>query len=248
MTTPALAIIGGTGLADLEDLKYRRESFLGTPFGPPSAPLIYGELFGKSVVFLARHGPHHTLAPHKINYRANLWALQQSGVQNVLAIAAVGGINPAITPKRLVFPDQIIDYTCSRVNTFFEDDSKPVVHIEFTQPYCEVLRQKLIQAARHSGLDAFESGTYAATEGPRLETAAEVDRLERDGCDMVGMTGMPEAALARELGLCYATCAVCANLAAGRGEEVLNLDEIRATLDGGTEKLLRLLRQVLQLP
>ncbi len=245
--TPVLAIIGGSGLTELDDLDDRWEAQESTPFGSPSAPLVYGKLFGRLVVFLARHGPSHTIAPHKINYRANLWALRQAGVHNILAVAAVGGINPAITPKSLAFPNQLIDYTCSRINTFFEDDPEPVVHVDFTQPYCERLRQKLIRAARNARLNAIESGTYAATEGPRLETAAEIDRLERDGCDMVGMTGMPEAVLARELGLCYAACTVCANPAAGRGEGALTLEEIRATLAEGMEKVPILLRHMVQL-
>ncbi len=244
---PALAVIGGTGLIELDDLKNCRQVPVSTPYGSPSAPLVYGELLGKELIFLARHGQQHTLAPHKINYRANLWALQQSGAQEIIAVAAVGGIHPSLTPQRLAIPDQLIDYTHSRTNTFFEDDLAEVVHIDFTQPYCGTLRQKLIRAAREAGLDAVESGTYAAMEGPRLETAAEIDRLERDGCDMVGMTGMPEAALARELGLCYATCAVCANPAAGRAENAataLTMDAIRATLARGMEQVNTLLKHI----
>lgn len=247
---PALAVIGGTGLTGLDDLKNCRQVTVSTPYGSPSAPLVYGELSGKELIFLARHGQQHTIAPHKINYRANLWALQQTGVKQLIAVAAVGGIHPSMTPQRLAFPDQLIDYTHSRTNTYFEDDLTEVVHIDFTQPYCEALRQKLIQASREVSLDAFESGTYAAVEGPRLETAAEINRLERDGCDMVGMTGMPEAALARELGLCYAACAVCANPAAGRGENAsasLSMDAIRTTLARGMEQVNILLKRIVQM-
>ena len=183
-----LAIIGGTGLTSLETLSISRREMVSTPYGEPSGPLTHGELGGKAVVFLARHGYGHTIPPHKVNYRANLWALQHIGVEQVIAVAAVGGIRADMEPGCLAFPDQIIDYTWSRGHTFFEDDLTHVTHIDFTYPYCEELRRKLIQAARHAGLDPREGGAYGAMQGPRLETAAEIMRLERDGCDMVGMT------------------------------------------------------------
>ena len=242
-----LAIIGGTGLTSLETLSIGRREMVSTPYGEPSGPLTYGELGGKTVIFLARHGYGHTLPPHKINYRANLWALQQSGVEQVIAVAAVGGIRADMEPGCLAFPDQIIDYTWSRGHTFFEDDLTHVTHIDFTYPYCEELRQQLIQAARRAGLDAREGGIYGAMQGPRLETAAEVLRLERDGCALVGMTGMPEAALARELGLRYATCAVVANWAAGKSEGEITMEEILRQLTGGMEKVKILLREVVPL-
>ena len=241
----SLAIIGGTGLTSLETLSISRQERVATPYGEPSGPLTHGELGGKAVVFLARHGYGHTIPPHKINYRANLWALQHSGVEQVIAVAAVGGIRADMEPGCLAFPDQIIDYTWSRGHTFFEDDLTHVTHIDFTYPYCEDLRQKLIQAARRVGLDARESGTYGAMQGPRLETAAEILRLERDGCDLVGMTGMPEAALARELGLRYATCAVVANWAAGKSGGEITMEEILRQLIGGMEKVKLLLREVI---
>ena len=242
-----LAIIGGTGLTALETLSISRREMVSTPYGEPSGPLTHGELGGEAVVFLARHGYGHTLPPHKINYRANLWALQQSGVEQVIAVAAVGGIRADMEPGCLAFPDQIIDYTWSRSHTFFEDDLTHVTHIDFTYPYCEELRQKLIQAARRAGLDAREGGAYGAMQGPRLETAAEVLRLERDGCALVGMTGMPEAALARELGLRYATCAVVANWAAGKSGVEITMEAIQQQLIGGMEKVKILLREVIPL-
>ena len=217
MTPDTLASIGGTGLTKLAGLIVARKEKVETPYGLPSAPLLHGSLFDHPVVFLARHGENHEIPPHQINYCANLWALRACEAQNVLAVAAVGGIHAEITPTRLIFPDQIIDYTYARAQTFSDGSDNTVRHIDFTYPYCEALRKHLIQAARKAGVGAYESGTYGVLQGPRLETAAEIDRLERDGCDIVGMTGMPEASLARELGLCYATCAVCANLAAGRG-------------------------------
>jgi len=242
-----LAIIGGTGLTSLETLSISRREMVSTPYGEPSGPLTHGELGGKAVVFLARHGYSHTIPPHRINYRANLWALQHIGVEQVIAVAAVGGIRADMEPGCLAFPDQIIDYTWSRGHTFFEDDLTHVTHIDLTYPYCEELRQKLIQAARRAGLDAREGGTYGAMQGPRLETAAEILRLERDGCDLVGMTGMPEAALARELGLRYATCAVVVNWAAGKSGGEITMENIQRQLIGGMEKVKILLREVITL-
>jgi 5'-methylthioinosine phosphorylase len=245
MATAPLAVIGGTGLVSLRGLHITHREVVNTPYGAPSGPLIHGLLFGKPAVFLARHGYSHTIPPHMINYRANLWALRHLNVREVIAIGAVGGINRAIYPERLVFPDQIIDYTWGRAHTFFERELSRVTHIDFSNPYCKSLRAVLIQAARNAGLDAFESATYGATQGPRLETAAEIDRMARDGCDIVGMTGMPEASLARELELCYAACTVCANWAAGRGGDgEITMAEIRLALHRGMKKVERLLEAV----
>ena len=240
-----LAIIGGTGLTSLETLEITRREMVSTPYGEPSGPVTHGALSGQEVVFLARHGYAHTIPPHKINYRANLWALKQIGVDAVIAIAAVGGIGADMAPGILAFPNQIVDYTWSRHHTFFEGDLKQVVHIDFTHPYDQTLREKLIQAARQAQLDARERGVYGATQGPRLETAAEIDRMERDGCDLVGMTGMPEAALARELGLGDATCAVVANRAAGRSEGIITMEEIQQNLISGMDKVKILLRHAI---
>ncbi|ACL72833.1 methylthioadenosine phosphorylase [Thioalkalivibrio sulfidiphilus HL-EbGr7] len=230
MTQTTLAIIGGTGLTTLKGLEITRREVMHTPYGEPSGPLTHGLLAGREVVFLARHGYSHTIPPHQVNYRANIWALKHAGVHGVVAVAAVGGITTEMAPRRIAFPDQIIDYTWSRAHTFFDQDLTHVTHVDFTEPYDPALRQRLIAAARSIGVDAVERGTYAATQGPRLETAAEINRLERDGCDMVGMTGMPEAVLARELELPYATCAVIANWAAGRGEGEITMDEVQENI------------------
>lgn len=240
MTSP-IAVIGGTGLAALDTLTLARQEIVSTPYGEPSGPLLRGELAGRAVVFLARHGPRHTLPPHKINYRANLWALQHIGVERVIAVAAVGGIRQDMAPGALAFPDQLIDYTWGRPCTFFEDHLSHVTHIDFTEPYSPELRERLIVYARALALDARESCTYAAMPGPRLETAAEVRKLERDGCDIVGMTGMPEAALARELGLRYAACAVVANWAAGKAQGEITMAEIERNLAAGMVRVKRLL-------
>jgi len=244
-----LAIIGGTGLTALGDLEIVRKQVMHTPYGPPSGPVTHGIFGGKPVIFLPRHGYGHTIPPHQINYRANLWSLKHLGVKTVIAIAAVGGINNDLEPAELVIPHQLIDYTWSRDHTLFEggESRSAVVHIDFTDPYCEKLRQLLLQAASQAGLRVRARGVYGATQGPRLETAAEVDRLERDGCDLVGMTGMPEAALARELGLCYATCAVIANKAAGRGPAEITLEDIETNLAAGITKVRLLLEHAIPL-
>ena len=242
-----LAIIGGTGLTSIKDLQITRREMVHTPWGEPSGPLIHGRLFRKPVTFLARHGYAHTIPPHKVNYRANIWALKQIGAGRIVAVGAVGGIHAELTPACLAFPEQIIDYTFGRGHTFFEDGLSHVVHVDFTRPYSAELRGLLIKAAKQAGLTAWERGTYGATQGPRLETAAEIDRLERDGCDMVGMTGMPEAALARELELGYAHCCVCSNAAAGRGEGELSMAELEANLKKGMSGVRKLLESLLAL-
>jgi 5'-methylthioinosine phosphorylase len=242
---PELAIVGGTGLTALQDLEVVRRETLRTPYGEPSAPLTFGRLGGGELVFLARHGDAHTIAPHRVNYRANLWALKEAGVARIVAVCAVGGIGRELAPRALAIPDQIIDYTWSREHTFFDTGLSHVTHVDFTHPYCEELRRGLIAAAAGAGIVVIPRGTYGATQGPRLESAAEIDRMARDGCDMVGMTGMPEAALARELKLCYAHCAVCANRAAGRGEGIIEMREIDANLHAAMAQVRTLLKHVL---
>jgi len=239
--TLLLGIVGGTGLTQLSGLEISGRELVQTPYGVPSGPLTHGIMNKREVIFLPRHGYGHTIPPHKINYRANMWALKRAGVNKVLAVAAVGGINPATPPGGLVVPDQIIDYTWNRVNTYFEEGLVNVTHIDFTQPYDEELRQRIIKAANEVDVEVTDGGTYAATQGPRLETAAEVDKLERDGCDIVGMTGMPEAALARELELPYAACAVVANHAAGRGSGIITMENIQENLQVGMNNVIKIL-------
>ena len=243
----SLAIIGGTGLAKLKDLVITGREVVHTPYGQPSGPVTRGMYCGKPVLFLPRHGYGHTIPPHQINYRANIWSLKHLGITTVIGVAAVGGIHPSMQPTELVIPHQLIDYSWGRKHTFFEEGVGEVTHIDFTEPYCSSLREKLCQAATQVQLKAHLQGTYAATQGPRLETAAEINRLERDGCDIVGMTGMPEAALARELGLCYAACAVVANKAAGRGSATITLSDIEANLSAGIAQVRILLEAVIPL-
>lgn len=240
-----VAVIGGTGLRTLKGLEITGEKTAGSPYGEPSAPLTRGTFAGREVIFLARHGINHTLPPHRVNYRANIWALHEAGVERIIAVAAVGGITRHMHPGRIALPEQIVDYTWSRAHTFFEDELEQVTHVDFTEPYCAESRAALSEAAVEAGLDVFTGGTYGATQGPRLESAAEINRMERDGCDMVGMTGMPEAGLARELGMRYAHCAVVANWAAGRGEGPISMEAIESNLARGMLGVRTLLETVL---
>ncbi|MGR9044214.1 MAG: S-methyl-5'-thioinosine phosphorylase [Gammaproteobacteria bacterium] len=242
-----LAIIGGTGLTQLSDLKIIDRLKLETPFGSPSAEFVSGELNGQTIIFLARHGNPHTIAPHKINYRANIWGLKQLGVDRIVAVAAVGGITESMAPAHIAIPDQIIDYTYGRDHTFHEDDLDEVVHIDFTHPYTPHMRAKLISAAGHAKIAVTPLGTYGCTQGPRLESIAEIQRMERDGCDLVGMTGMPEAALAKELGIDYAAIAVVANWAAGKSDGEITMAEIEQHLHKGMAKTAELLKALIAL-
>jgi 5'-methylthioinosine phosphorylase len=212
-----LAIIGGTGLTQLTNLEISHRQVMRTPYGEPSGAITFGRLRQHEVMFIARHGYGHTIPPHEVNYRANLWALKEQGAQRIISVAAVGGIRADLSPGVIVLPDQIIDYTYGREFTYFDGRDCSVTHIDFTQPYSQELRQQILDAGRCADIPCLDGGVYAATQGPRLDTAAEINRLERDGADMVGMTGMPEAALAKELGLNYAAIAVIVNHAAGRG-------------------------------
>lgn len=213
-----LAIIGGSGLTQLANLDVSHREVVRTPFGEPSGAITFGQICGREVAFLARHGYGHTIPPHEVNYRANIWALYGSVALGIISVASVGSIRSDLKPGDIVVPHQIIDYTWGRKSTYHEGQDCTVTHIDFTDPYDRLLRQKLIDAAGEVGIPVSASSVYAATQGPRLETAAEINRLERDGADLVGMTGMPEAALARELGVPYAAINVVANYAAGRAD------------------------------
>ncbi|HVJ38434.1 MAG TPA: S-methyl-5'-thioinosine phosphorylase [Stenotrophomonas sp.] len=234
----SLAVIGGTGVYKLAQLDDVQTHEVETRFGAPSGPVRVGTLLGQRVAFLARHGEGHSLPPHKINYRANLAALQQIGAQRVLALNTVGGITDAFGPRVLACPDQLIDYTWGRVSTLSEEPGSEVLHVDFGHPYTPMLRSKVLAAARVTGVKLVDGGCYGATQGPRLETIAEIARMRRDGCDLVGMTGMPEAGLARELGLDYACLAIVANWAAGCGDaQEITLAEVLANVEAASAGL-----------
>lgn len=228
-----VGIIGGTGLTTLSGLEITGERAVDTVWGVPSAPLVDGKLGDQPVVFLSRHGNPHRIPPHQVNYRANLKALYDAGVRTVVGVNAVGGIHRDMGPAHVVVPDQIIDYTWGRPSTFFEGDLEAVTHIDFTWPYDAEARQILIEAASSQGASFSDFGVYGATQGPRLETAAEIRRMERDGCDLVGMTGMPEAVLAAELGMRYVCLGLVVNWAAGKSDHIITMAEIEEAIDKG---------------
>jgi 5'-methylthioadenosine phosphorylase len=241
-----LGIIGGSGLTKLPGLSITHRQVIRTPFGEPSGPLTFGHLDGHPVVFMARHGYGHTIPPHLVNYRANIWALHAENVTHIVSVATVGGIHPGLKPGDLCVPDQIIDYTHGRETSFTDYNGKPVTHLDFTWPYCEAMRQRCMQALKQAGETFMTGGVYGAVQGPRLETKAEIDRLARDGADMVGMTGMPEAYLAREMDLCYAAIAASVNWAAGRGDSTSSISSttLSATLESVVERLHHVLKNL----
>ena len=246
----AIAIIGGTGLYEFEQGRVVGDKL--TPFGETPADIVLSTIGKKSVAFLARHGVPHTIAPHSINYRANLWALKQLGVESVIAVNAVGGIRADLPPGCLVIPDQLIDYSYGRAHSFYQSDSAHLMgsaleHCDFCDPFSERLRLSLFRAAEHCQLALKKKGVYAVTQGPRLETAAEIDRLERDGCDIVGMTAMPEAVLARELGIDYASLCLVVNPAAGRSDGPVTMEAIHSVLEGTMDSVRKLLVEVVAL-
>jgi 5'-methylthioadenosine phosphorylase len=244
-----LGIIGGSGLSVLANLVNARRQIVRTPYGEPSCALTFGTIRGHEVVFLARHGYGHTIPPHRVNYRANLWALRAQQVTDVVAIASVGAIRSGLAPGTLVVPHQILDYTHGRESTFATGEDRAVLHIDFTEPYCARLRARILAAAIRAGCQAVDGATYAAMQGPRLETAAEIDRLERDGADIVGMTGMPEAALAREINFRYAALAVVVNPAAGRGASAggIRMEDITAVSKVAMERVRDILEQLVEI-
>lgn len=246
--TIELAVIGGTGVYALGELAAVETHQPVTPYGAPSGPVRVGLYAGRRVAFLARHGEGHALPPHRINYRANLAALKALGAQRVLALNTVGGITEGYGPRVLACPDQLIDYTWGRVSSFCEEPGSELLHVDFGEPYTPALRRQVLAAAARAGVAVVDGGCYGATQGPRLETRAEIARMRRDGCDLVGMTGMPEAGLARELGLDYACLAIVANWAAGAGpdvEEVITLQDVLANVSAAMQEVPRILRALL---
>lgn len=248
MFAVSLALIGGTGLASLPGLELRREHALDTtPYGHPSTAIREGRLHGQGVLFLHRHGESgRPIPPHLVNYRANIWALRELGATRVVAANAVGAINPRMHGAGLVIPDQLIDYTWGREHSFDDGSSGALWHIDFTEPFDAPLRRQLGDAARRAEVAYTHGAVLAVTQGPRLETAAEIRRFASDGCDLVGMTSMPEAALARELKLPYASVCMVVNAAAGLGEQPLNLDTLREALSRETQRFERLVAALLQ--
>jgi len=229
------AIIIGSGFPSLAGEGAGRT--VATRFGSPSASIQTITLEGRSLLSLRRHGDDHSIPPHAINYRANLAALKELGANSVIALNTVGVISEVRQSGEIAIPDQVLDYTWGRAHTIFDGADGVVEHLDFTEPFSAELRQQLLAAARAADLDCYDGGVYAATQGPRLESAAEIDRLERDGADYVGMTAMPEASLALELGMRYACLAMIVNRAAGRGDTPIHEDVASSTLSARKEAL-----------
>jgi 5'-methylthioadenosine phosphorylase len=242
---PKIGVIGGSGLYDIPGLTIRENRKITTPFGAPSDAYMIGEFSDKEIIFLPRHGSKHQIPPHKINYRANIWGFKSLGAERILSVSAVGGITPELKPGIFIVPDQVIDMTKSRVSTFY--DGNEIVHIDFTEPYCPELRKALLEACKKSGVESKKSGTYVCVDGPRLESKAEIKIFLNMGIDVVGMTAMPEASLAREAELCLANIAIVTNYAAGITGKKLTTTEVIEVMKGATKQVGSLLMETFHL-
>jgi 5'-methylthioinosine phosphorylase len=247
MSNELIAIIGGTGLTEYYGLNIIKTLIVKTSLGPLASPLVFGTLHGKNIVFLARHGQPHAVPPHKVNYRANILALKEAGVTQIIAVNAVGGITENMVANAICIPDQIIDYTHGRLDTFFDGEYKPLDHIDFSHPYDFELSEALYAASKAGNVLVEKGGVYGATQGPRLETVAEIKRMEQDGCDIVGMTGMPEAVLARELNIPYSCVSLVVNPAAGKSDALITMDDIRGVIESGMEDVKSIISNYLRL-
>jgi len=244
---PRIAIIGGTGLPTLTAMQVYDSEWPSTPYGEPNAPLQHTRVGGEMLTFFARHGEGGAFAPHLVNYRANISALKQAGIEQVIAVNVVGGITEQMQAGAICIPDQLIDYTFGRADTFFDgSNNKPIKYVDFAEPFNAGIRQQILMAAETLALPVVDGGVYGCTQGPRLETVAEINRMERDGCDIVGMTAMPEAVLAMELGLEYASINLVVNRASGRSDKPLSLSNIRVLQAQAMPKVEKLLRQTVQ--
>jgi len=239
-------VIGGSGLYEIKGLVLKSRKSIPTPFGKPSGPYLIGKMGDAEIIFLPRHGKHHDIPPHMINYRANMWGFRKLGVDRILSINAAGGIRKGLRPGDIVITDQVLDMTKNRKSTFY-DGKGGVVHIDFTEPYCPELRRILLEAGKRVNVPLKNGGTYVAVEGPRLETASEIRSFGILKGDVVGMTGMPEASLARELEICYAGLSVVANYAAGISKKKLTVSEVMEAMKASTEKIKLLLKETFSL-
>lgn len=236
---PKLAIIGGTGVYDPKMLCEIREEVINTKYGPVT--LKIGTYEKKEVAFLARHGENHAVPPHRVNYRANILALKELGVEKIIATAATGSLNLEMRPGDFVLVDQFIDFTKNRPQTFYEDGEQGVVHIDMTTPYCKEVREVLTKAGQALDIRIYHKGTYVCTEGPRFETPAEIKMYSHLGGDLVGMTSVPEVVLAREAEMCYATVATVTNFAAGISPTPLTHAEVLEAMNKTNETLKKLI-------
>ncbi|MBI5049640.1 MAG: S-methyl-5'-thioadenosine phosphorylase [Nitrospirae bacterium] len=241
-----IGVIGGSGLYEIQGLVIKEKKKITTPYGKPSGEYMIGELGNTEVVFLPRHGAHHNIPPHMINYRANIWGFKKLNVERVISVSAVGGIKKGLKPGDIVIGDRILDMTRTRKSTFY-DGKEGVIHIDFAEPYCPEMRKMLLKAGKHAKVSLKNRGTYVAVEGPRLETASEIKAFGILGADVVGMTGMPEASLAREIEICYSAVLLVANYAAGITKNKLTVAEVMEAMKASTEKIKHLLKETFKL-
>ncbi|MEG6586033.1 S-methyl-5'-thioadenosine phosphorylase [Dendrosporobacter sp. 1207_IL3150] len=240
-----IAIIGGTGVYDPKILSNVRSEETMTPYGKVEYKV--GEYAGKDVAFLPRHGSNHSIAPHLINYRANIWAMKKIGVENIIATTAVGSLNIEMKPGDFVIVDQFLDFTKSRIGTFYEGGERGVVHVDVTEPYCPILRSIISDAGKALDISIHKNGVYVCTEGPRFETPAEINMFAKLGGDLVGMTNVPEAVLAREAEMCYSTVSMVTNYAAGISPQPLTHAEVVETMSANSENIKRLIMKSIEL-
>ncbi len=241
-----IGVIGGSGLYEIKGLKIKKKKAVSTPFGKPSDNYFIGEIGDKEIIFLPRHGSGHGIPPHMINYRANIWGFKKLGVKSVISVSAVGGIKKGLKPGDVVVLDQVIDMTRNRKSTFY-DGKTGVVHIDFTEPFCPTLRKMILKAGKKIKVPVKNGGSYVGVEGPRLETAQEIKGFRILGGDVVGMTGMPEAALAREAEICYSALSVIANYAAGISRKKLTVSEVMEAMGEANERIKLLLKETFKL-
>lgn len=241
-----IGVIGGSGLYEIKGLILKNKEKITTPFGKPSEQYFIGKIGNIEVIFLPRHGSHHNIPPHIINYRANIWGFKKLGVERIISVSAVGGIKKGLKPGDIVVLSQVIDMTKKRKSTFYDGETG-VIHIDFTEPFCPEMRQTLLKAGKRVRVPVKDGGTYVAVEGPRLETATEIKSFRILGGDVVGMTGMPEASLARELEICYSGISVVANHAAGISKKKLTTTEVIEAMRASTEKIKRLLKETFKI-
>lgn len=248
-----IGIIGGSGLYDIKGLTTKEKKKITTPYGKPSDEYRIGKIGDTEVIFLPRHGAHHSIPPHMINYRANIYGFKKLNVERIISVSAAGGIKKGLKPGDIVIADKIVDMTRNRKNTFYDGKEgrnrlvPRVVHIDFTEPYCPEMRKILLKAGKSVRVPLKNSGTYVAVEGPRLETASEIKAFGILGADVVGMTGMPEAALARELEICYSAIVLVANFAAGIKKKKLTVAEVMEAMKASMEKIKSLLKETFRL-
>ncbi len=240
-----IAIIGGTGVYDPTILDNVREETVVTPYGMVEYKI--GDFKGKGIAFIARHGSKHSIAPHLINYRANIWAMKKLGVENIIATTAVGSLNLNMKPGDFVLVEQFIDFTKNRITTFYEGGERGVVHVDVTSPYCPSLREIIRTAGQSMGIAIHDKGTYVCTDGPRFETPAEISMFAKMGGDLVGMTNVPEVVLAREAEMCYATISMVTNYAAGISRQALTHSEVVETMQANTENIKQLIMSAIDL-